>query len=152
MGLDIVLYKNVRFVSVRDDMQDWAAEQDFLMHVGHGNYDAYSAWAGPLKKGYYLYTERENCLQTGYGGYAMFRDELEQMIVKTYQQKRPFRELINFTDCDGIICNAMCQVMLNDFKSHQNLAEQMTAPSRQKYYAIRDALASVGINDFLSYE
>ena len=30
MGLDIVHYKNVQFVSVRDDMKDWAQEQDFL--------------------------------------------------------------------------------------------------------------------------
>lgn len=59
---------------------------------------------------------------------------------------------MNFTDCDGIICSAMCQVMLNDFKCYQQLAEQMTERGRKIYYEMRDALANVGINDFLSFE
>ena len=46
----------------------------------------------------------------------------------------------------------MCQVMLNDFKCYQHLAEQMTWHNRYKYYGIRDALARVGVNDFLSFE
>jgi hypothetical protein len=42
--------------------------------------------------------------------------------------------------------------MLNDFKCYQQLAEQMTEHSREIYYEMRDALAKVGINDFLSFE
>ena len=42
----------------------------------------------------------------------------------------------------------MCHVMLNDFKCYQLLTEH----NRDKYYAIRDALAKVGVNDFLSFE
>ena len=149
MGLDIVHYKNVQFVSVRDDMRDWAQDQVFFMDV---RYEEYAAWAGTLKEGFYLFEVRNFCLQTSYSGYAEFRDELERLIVKTYQHKRPFRELMDFSDCDGIICPAMCQVMLNDFKCYQQLAEQMTERNREIYYAIRDALARVGVNDFLSFE
>ena len=149
MGLDIVHYKNVQFVSVRDDMRDWAQNQDYIWQIVHGEY---AAWAGSLKEGFYLFEVRNFCLQTSYSGYAEFRDELEHLIVKTYQHKRPFRELMNFTDCDGKICPAMCHVMLNDFKCYQPLAEQMTEHNRDKYYAIRDALAKVGVNDFLSFE
>ena len=149
MGLDVVHYKNVQFVSLRDDMIDWAQDQDFLWQIVYGEY---AAWAGPLKEGFYLFEEAYIRLETSYSGYAEFRDELERLIVKTYQHKRPFRELMNFTDCEGIICPAMCQVMLNDFKCYQQLAEQMTEHSREIYYEMRDALAKVGINDFLSFE
>lgn len=40
MGLNVVHYKNVQFVSVRDDMRDWAQNQDFLWQIVHGEYAA----------------------------------------------------------------------------------------------------------------
>lgn len=136
MGLDITAYKNVKFIETLPDVEefekkyDWQDKFDFT-------YDnpSFPDRQGPIKpNAVYSYEDEFGFRAGSYGGYNEWREQLSQVALNVSPHVvwnnpakfagMPFVELINFSDCEGILGTEVCQKLLKDFGTFQAQADQ----------------------------
>lgn len=106
-----------------------AFEYEDTLHARIGAYSYYGAWREKLAKlaGYSPVTGRTSPYSEG----AWAATE------------GPFRELIDFTDCDGVLGTAVCQKLAEDFASYEALA--MYVEDKDFLYTYLEFKAAVGL-------
>lgn len=86
-----------------------------------------------LKAGVYSFEATHNFKAGSYGGYNEWREELARMAhgmpakavwVLPPRADFAFQELINFTDCEGVIGPEVAAKLAKDFAAHQDRAEK----------------------------
>jgi len=128
----VQLYKNPDFPSRADDVNDQHAYK-YVDSYGFaaGAYSSYNHWRDQLAQlaGYRLTTF------TCYG-----RDEQSYAAACWQGAEGPFSELINFSDCDGVIGSTVSKKLAKDFSDFQAKADgHGDALFRQKYAEWRKA-------------
>ncbi|KFB11047.1 hypothetical protein [Nitratireductor basaltis] len=110
-------------------------------------------------KGVYSFRDSVGFRAGSYGGYNNWRDDLAKIAgwplgeYEQYGERRashciecwngangPFSELINFSDCEGVIGASVSQKLASDFKEYQTMADaHPDAYFREKYAEWRRA-------------
>jgi hypothetical protein len=133
MGLDISAYNNIKFVSElpyipdSEDEIDWDSVDDDLI-VLHQN-ESFPTHCSDLKDGVYGGNEVHSFRAGSYSGYSLFRDflsctflgipSMEQYFHPTEIKNKPFYELVDFTDCDGVIGTELSAKLYKDFVDNE---------------------------------
>jgi hypothetical protein len=139
MGLDVTALSKVKFISADgeyDEMTDRGYEW-----IGRTNRDWLDRADGRTN-GYYSYEERLDFPAGSYSGYGAFRHWLSSTMLgvapaivwgnsRTYQDK-PFYELINFADNEGVIGPGPAKRLAEAFAAHDKQARDDNAPG--SYY------------------
>jgi hypothetical protein len=113
-------YINSDFPGRADDIEDRAvykAQDSFGFRAG--GYSGFNAWRNELAKmaGYPL------------GQYEQYGKLWDSYCVACWEgAKGPFSELINFSDCEGIIGSAVAAKLAKDFAEFQAAAEKVEMP------------------------
>jgi hypothetical protein len=121
MGLDITAYKKLTIVPGAAINGDGEPEDDTLWTPGASMEWSEGHWPGraagiPDAKAVYSYTD-SFCFHAGsYGGYNVFRSELESFA----RGAGPFAELIEFADNEGVIGPVVSQKLAADFAKYQD--------------------------------
>lgn len=124
-------YINPGFQGRADDIEDRAvydAEDNFGFRAG--SYGGYNHWREELAK------------LAGYpvGQYERYGTLYPSHCVACWDgQKGPFSELINFSDCEGIIGTAVASKLAKDFADFQAKADEIGGHFREKYEDWRKA-------------
>lgn len=144
MGLDIDAYRTVKFVHAiaDDDDGDYAATERAL----YPNPD-FPEQADGLKRGVYAVEGGTGFRAGSYSGYNYWRSELAALVGKTADRIHrddvrtgPFVELINFSDCEGVIGPTTSAKLAGDFAKWQAEADSHGDDYwRQKYAAWRES-------------
>ena len=135
MGLDIGAMSNI---VLREDLtknEDWdvVSRETGERVDGHNFYvasviDEFSDQAGPIRNGdVFEYDEYMHVRAGSYGGYNRWRRMLCNMALgvepevvwnnPTNFETAPFFDLINFSDCEGVLCTEACQGLYEDFRN-----------------------------------
>ena len=130
MGLDISASRSAKLVRDNAD-KDYDGYDDGLQHV-YVN-PAFPAQADGMVSGWYkMDPEDEVDFRAGsYSGYNLWREQLAALVdinprdVWNAQQppSGPFVELINFSDCEGVIGPVTSAKLARDFAEHQAKAD-----------------------------
>lgn len=132
MGLDILAYRKLTPAAAGD-------EGDTELHVN----PAFQGRADDIVDGQAYYAEEcEDIISCTYGSYNRWRDELAKIAgypLDSYRehgvdwpshctacwggQPGPFSELINFSDCEGVIGTAVSEKLAHDFADYQSAAD-----------------------------
>lgn len=122
MGLDIVYYAHLEAVS-SDEVDN---DESYAYICVNPDFEDQ---ADGLETGLYD-CERSGSFRAGsYRGYNLWRSRLAILIDKTDydiwdNSEGPFAELINFSDCEGIIGPVTSAKLAKDFSEHQEIAER----------------------------
>lgn len=165
MGLDITAYSKAELIEViadYDAFYDKYADGDDLDYV-HRQQD-FPARMAPMVAGgvYKIHGERHAFRAGSYGGYNHWREQLALMVLgiepKAIWTNRAgfagcaFYELIDFSDCEGIIGTEAARKLAGDFDKFQAKADQHEDDYfREKYSNWRKAFhlaADGGYVDF----
>ena len=124
MGLDITAYKSVEHVRDIDPNNDDWEDCDFKIRAD----DDFRERAADLTPGIYQGSRDTLRFRAGsYSGYNRWREELAELVGVTAKEiwaaapddeaarATPFYEMINFTDCDGVLGPAVCTKLAKDF-------------------------------------
>jgi len=142
MGLDISYYR--RLVPAPDAPKDEYGEHDYMQFFTL--HDGEDRRAADLKPGVYSFDERDSFRAGSYGGYNAWRSELAKFAgyeSSTYvwdnREKvagQPFVELIDFSDCEGVIGPSVSAKLARDFATFQVRADthpdEYCWPERQR--------------------
>lgn len=136
MGLDVTAYSKVK--RLRDhDGGDYDDGEVILF-----NAPEFVQRAADLPGGLYSYDEALDVFSRSYGAYNRWREQLAVLAgYAKHETERdpchfhsrtaweadggPFWELINFTDCDGVLGTATCQKLLRDFDAFADRAKSV---------------------------
>lgn len=148
MGLDITAYANITIAGPDDAPFDETGEvrYDDGWEQFFVNYD-FPAQADDIKNGHAYRYQDDKCFHAGsYFGYGQWRNKLAELAgypesedssnqfkhsayvwehPELLEQKSPFVELINFTDCDGIIGPKTSAKLAQDFDNYMDKASQV---------------------------
>lgn len=148
MGLDISVYQKVNFVTSKDEL--------LLLEAGvteteiDSYYDRY-VWiyvnpsfakqADGLKTGFYTGNYVNGFRAGSYSGYGYFREKLSRLALDVEPAQvwnnpdnfvdKPFVDLINFSDCEGVIGPETSARLFRDFERHLERAK--TFPKENEY-------------------
>lgn len=121
MGLDIIAYEKVTFV--KEELEDNDSDKrlkDNYTHIVVNSH--FSERADGLKTGYYNCGGKSHSFRAGsYFGYNLWRRRLVEFAGITLDEAwsgnytGPFSELINFSDCDGVIGPQTSAKLYKDF-------------------------------------
>ena len=127
MGLDITAYKSIKKLGSCENYDDYEKqfdEYDTLYIVNSNKYFP-GMMSGIETNDVYSYEDMYDFRAGSYSGYNRWRELLCKTMVgvlpslvwgnKDCFKGGPFIELINFTDCDGIIGPEMCKKLHKDF-------------------------------------
>ena len=127
MGLDIIAYsrlkKNEYLSNKKDEDKDYIDGDCLIMSPRLAEIEkAFPGRTEPLKYNGDVYDcENYVCISIGsYGTYGWFRRALEAFS----ENCDCFNELINFSDCEGVIGSIVSKKLYEDFSSNQELFEQ----------------------------
>lgn len=173
MGLDITAYSNVEFLEVMDteawEEKYYTHEEDmpFRTTIAHHWESCYAERAEPVvENGVYRINGKELGVHAGsYSGYNQWRDWLSRTMLgvparavweneKIYKG-RPFYELIDFSDCEGIIGPVVAAKLAADFEQHQAAAEHYGQHEdgwyARKYHEWHKVFALAADNGFVEF-
>ena len=135
MGICIVGYRNIRKTSipVERDESGYVTERTGCIWFDRGVSDAFDAyheeWFGVrpgyfdgLDDGIYYEVDEENTvvpISVAYSTYGTLRDLIEEYATEVVGDPALFREMIQFSDCDGTIGPKVARKLLVDFKGHR---------------------------------
>lgn len=170
MGLDVTAYSNLRKVEFQPDELD---ENGYPMDDGYEDENgewittySFKCWNHPEffdrsegieSAAYYLAEDEAVVMGMSYGGYNTWRRMLSRMVgfgVEDVWDGRvtegPFVELINFSDCEGVIGPVVCAKLLKDFEENEDMARQYDDERFYKVYlgflnGLRLACSGTGI-------
>lgn len=160
MGLDITSYQHVKKVeevhAVEDSEGNVCYEDVEFGGMGHVHTfqepSFQHANGGIEPDNCYTYSGRVKRFRAGsYSGYGRFREELCKAALgvscdelwrepEKYKDE-PFFEMINFSDCEGVIGFQVCQQLAHDFKVNEAKVVPQLDPdwNQEKYYEWMDA-------------
>lgn len=167
MGLDVTAYRKLQKVdAVFDDCGepiDPETRKPFAFDVDmmRANPDFPGRELGIEGGAVYRYEDARHAVSIGYSSYNHWRDQLAKLAgwaESSYElygvQKKsyaasawaaasgPFWELINFSDCEGVIGSVVSTKLLADFEQYKSAAEAHEHERfRQVYEAFREAFA-----------
>lgn len=143
MGLDITAYKNLKLTDIPAD-EDLETDGNYTMLYPEQSPDV----VGDLTSDYFYEYEDSMGFNAGsYSGYNNWRNDLARLAGYPLEQykgyfdivseshcvacwngaKGPFSELINFSDCDGIIGTEVAKKLAKDFADFQEKANTFEA-------------------------
>lgn len=151
MGLDITAYSKIKAepngFDTDGDLIDW--DNHFTIYI-NPHFQAQSE--GLQEKTAYSYDESHGFRAGSYSGYNGWREQLAKMAgypaveVERYGRKDfhhdagafaatsgPFWELINFSDCEGALGEAVCKKLLIDFNQFASEAEKDDSYFKDRY-------------------
>lgn len=124
MGLDIVVYEELKFV--RDIPRRRLTDADYETELIIIPSQKFFPGRCNLQPGFYRSIGRKDRFRAGsYSGYNSWRDELARLAghpnAEAYwngngDDNWPFYPLIDFSDCDGILGPEVCTRLARDFK------------------------------------
>jgi hypothetical protein len=129
MGLDVRGYSNIELVGSISE-EGWEVICDSELIYMHPYYieEFPEATEGLQAKGLYLYGDTEDSRISSYSGYNTWRDTLSHAILGVPAETvwgdpdafagKPFVELINFSDCDGMMGTKVCAKLYEDFMKY----------------------------------
>lgn len=123
MGLDIVAYKKLKKIEFNNDSdQNEDLETRFdLFHPGGSMTVSEECWPEsgyPLEvDAYYSFEDYFSFRAGSYSYYNKWRDDLE-----LFKGDCAFQELINFSDCEGVIGPLVAEKLYYDFKDYHEEA------------------------------
>jgi hypothetical protein len=122
MGLDIFAFSNIKWISEANGEPDI----DHCKLFANGEYPLQN---GGIQNGIYSFDEKLVLRAGSYSGYNVWRDSLAKLAsyssadeVQRLNLKGPFSELINFSDCEGVICAEISAKLAKDFASYSSIA------------------------------
>ena len=158
MGLDITAYRNLKKIDCLFDAEghpvdrNTGEEVDYDLHV-YANHDFPKAHDGIEDRCVYKADDSFGFRAGSYGGYNAWRNQLAKLggwpegIYEQYNreyksyccaawdgQEGPFAELINFSDCEGIIGPVVSAKLAKDFSDFESAAVQVDHPFFQETY------------------
>lgn len=143
MGLDISAYSNIKVLGTADEYDESLEDsnefrQEFINphfpHASVGYEGEFVQWIETSD------TESTSFRAGSYSGYGLFRSSLADEFLGTTDlymdsphrgtangdwekvhasEGKPFYELINFSDCEGVIIGPACTKLYNDFVTHR---------------------------------
>ena len=133
MGLDIVAFKDVELIKVVKTWEEYEEHQNEETEQVDwvSFYDVSSKIADPIVPGgVYKYQDRHRFCAGSYTGYNNWRNNLSIYALGVEAEKvwknrsnynnMPFVELIDFSDCQGVIGTKCCTKLLADFVDHED--------------------------------
>ena len=121
MGLDIIAYKGLKRVENPVFDEDGFPKNEEEWMPGAGLTWAEEHWKGrsePIEADVvYTRTERYKFRAGSYSGYNWWRDRLDE-----FKGDCAFQELINFSDCEGVIGSVVSRKLYEDFKKYHDEA------------------------------
>lgn len=158
MGLDISAYSKLEYIETMD-VEAWEnkywlhhSEMPFKTVMASHWEPVYAARATPMvENGVYKITGEEFDFRAGsYSGYNRWREQLSFMATglnprtiwnnEDRYRNVPFFELIDFSDCEGIIGPTVAAKLAADFAAYQDKADRHSDEYfRQKYADWRKA-------------
>ena len=152
MGLDVVAYSKIdKVYNIKEDEETGefvnsktGKVEDYDNYFVPYLHDHYPLHGAGLEHGaFYEFEEREHMWAGSYSGYYLFRNELariagySQREFKNYDgetessycvlcwngMEGPFSELINFSDCEGVIGSRYAKKLYDDFLRFKSKAE-----------------------------
>lgn len=149
MGLDITAYRQIQKVdksTIEIDEDGYPEDYDnyHLFHV----VDCYADRASEVEaEAIYTSTETYGFRAGSYSGYNSWRNELAKLAgypeIKGrfdegawQEESGPFWDLINFSDCDGVIGTAACKNLLADFLAFDAQAKVHAGPHNEYFYEV----------------
>lgn len=167
MGLDVSAYKNVkRLESFEAD--EYGEPKD--VETVQVSIAGFKERAGNIVDGYYTYEDEYGFRVGSYSGYNNWRNELARLagykITKYTEmgQEREcyaagawqsgsgaFWELINFSDCEGVLGTEVCKKLLADFIEYDERAKTFDSDFYERYKEWTEGMkyaAENGLFDF----
>ena len=137
MGLDIVAYKNVEYISIDDnDVDEYGDPRDINVFRLYQSLIEYTEenWPGRtegITGEYFTYENGYDFCVGSYGGYNSWRNNLARLagygsaddVWDRKFKEGPFLELINFSDCEGYIGPVVSAKLYQDFKDNYEKAK-----------------------------
>ena len=128
MGLDISVYKNLKIIDKTKINFD-KDEQDDYLEIYDQDFKKQLDGSDLIIGEYYDYDYAKEFRAGSYSGYNYWRNELAKLagyesdvFVWENVEDGVFVELINFSDCDGIIGSKISKKLYNDFCEFDNTA------------------------------
>lgn len=124
MGLDIYAMKNIKRIS------DYPEDDDYDYDHDHLSPNEYFNVHGEITNGIYSGEGRESFRAGSYSGYNGWRNRLAKLAgYGSFEEacstpEGPFVELINFSDCEGVICSEVSAKLYNDFLNNHIFAKE----------------------------
>lgn len=168
MGLNIVSYQNLKpFKAEYDNEKDICINAETGKEVPWQDYlivsinPEFASQAVDLKEGYYLFDDKSRFSAGTYSGYNDWRESLAKLAGYPFlnpdgddarhghsraawlAEGGDFWELINFTDCDGIIGSKVSKKLFLDFSNNRNIenAKALGSGFFQTYMLFKDAFS-----------
>lgn len=135
MGLDITVYQNV-VKAPKGEGIDPEYPDDLETLDGYATFYVnpdFPGRAGKIRDRTVYSVDRVFSFRAGsYTGYNVWRENLAKMVGYTTRdgwekpekfKDQPFFELVNFSDCEGVLGSAVCALLAVDFKQYAAAAE-----------------------------
>lgn len=168
MGLDITAYKKAKLLKVFSDSEELEENEMEIYNAPKKTYISFyrevpfPVQFGDLKQGgVYEYESRFDFRAGSYIGYGVRRNQLSELMFNLPQsdvwanpthEGKPFYELIYFSDCDYVICTAVCRKLAKDFADYQHVVDAYGDPDLSKMYAdFRRAFELASDDGFVSF-
>ncbi len=135
MGLDITAYENISRLDCTDDDGDPVDKvtgeyiEDFCRVYVNPDF---SDRADNLTDGFYPFSDHSDFCAGSYGGYNRWRELLAELAGYSpehvwrsghlHNKELPFRELVNFSDCEGTIGPVTSAKLAKDFAEYRDKA------------------------------
>lgn len=121
MGLDITVYKGARpcsaqvlsLITASDEPYETATDLGAQLLYVNPDFPGHAA---DMTDAAYHFDDSWHFRAGSYPGYGHWRAELAQF------RARPFRKLIQFSDCEGVIGTAVCAELADAFDWHADAA------------------------------
>lgn len=124
MGLDISAYRKL----TRTDVTLWQFNSEWQTYANtHRAIPPNNDWPERAPEfeetAVYTYEESFGFRAGSYGGYSLWREQLAALAGYPAVTAGPFYELINFSDCEGVIGAAVSAKLAKDFAAFQEKAD-----------------------------
>ena len=167
MGLDVTAYKNVKRLT-EFTADEYGEPKD--VEAVHVFIDDFKERAGNIDDGYYTYDGSCGFRAGSYSGYNNWRDELARLAgypVAKYAELGlerenhaagawaaeggPFWELINFSDCEGVLGTEVCKKLLADFIEYDEKAKSFDPYFYERYKEWTEGMKYAADNGFFNF-
>jgi hypothetical protein len=142
MGLDITAYRKLETAPDADpDNYDY----ETVCRIYDGMETNFPGRITGVKPGLYHFANQFGFRAGSYGGYNVWRDQLAKLAGNTGAEQvwnrgvpgSAFYELINFSDCEGVIGPVVAAKLLRDFIEYEQRAEEFARANDDKYFLER---------------
>lgn len=133
MGLDVYAFKRLSWVSFAEPL-----DKAHVIRMAPNPH--FPKQAGTVREGYYSYTDSEEGPSLSYGAYNRWREQLAKLAgynpseaFAGLHDAEPFGQLVNFSDCEGIIGAEVSRKLERDFAAFDDRAKALDQWFYDKY-------------------